>query len=321
MLGDASHHRRRRLRVPDPGRAAGGTALGGRSRRGIATGAALSRGVRDVSPHGSDVSERVSEHRRIAVLGGVYANAEALAAVLADAAARDAEAIFCLGDLGGFGPRPDRVFPLLHEHDVRVVRGNYDEAVATAAADCKCGYSDPRDNYFARISYAYTVANTAAANREWLAALPADRRVRLGAYRLLMCHGSPRRINEFLWESTTPDGLLRRLLTRHEADVLLCTHTGIKWRRVLDGGAGHAVNVGVVGRPENDGTPRVWYSMLTAEPDLDVQFVPVAYDHELTARAIEMEGLPPEFAETLRTGWWTTCLENLPSRERARGRF
>ena len=136
-----------------------------------------------------------------------------------------------------------------------------------------------------------------------------------------MCHGSPRRINEFLWESTTPDGFLRRLLAEHEADVLLCTHTGIKWRRVLDGGAGHAVNVGVVGRPENDGTPRVWYTMLTAEPELDVQFVPVAYDHEVTARAIEAEGLPSEFAETLRTGWWTTCLENLPSRERARGRF
>ena len=47
----------------------------------------------------------------------------------------------------------------------------------------------------------------------------------------------------------------------------------------------------------------------------------VAYDHESTARAIEAEGLPSEFAETLRTGWWTTCLENLPSRERARGRF
>jgi hypothetical protein len=27
-------------------------------------------------------------------------------------------------------------------------------------------------------------------------------------------------------------------------------------------------------------------------------------------------GLPPEFAETARTGWWTTCLGNLPSRER-----
>jgi diadenosine tetraphosphatase ApaH/serine/threonine PP2A family protein phosphatase len=267
------------------------------------------------------VPERVREHRRIAVPGGVYANAEALAAVLADAGCRDAEAVFCLGDLGGFGPHPDRVFPLLRDHDVGVVRGNYDEAVAATAADCNCGYTDPRDNHYARISYAYTVAHTSAGNRAWLATLPGHRRVRLGAHRVLMCHGSPRRINEFLWESTTPDGLLRRLPAEHEADVLLCTHTGLKWRRALDGGAGHAVNVGVAGRPENDGTPRVWYALLTAEPDLDVQFVPVAYDPEATARAIEAEGLPQEFAETLRTGWWTTCLENLPSRERARGRF
>ena len=52
-----------------------------------------------------------------------------------------------------------------------------------------------------------------------------------------------------------------------------------------------------------------------------VQFVPVTYDHESVARAIEAEGLPREFAETLRSGWWTTCLENLPAKERARGRF
>ena len=133
--------------------------------------------------------------------------------------------------------------------------------------------------------------------------------------------GSPRRINEFLWESTTPDGLLRRLLDDYAADVLLCTHTGLKWHRTLDGGIAHAVNVGVVGRPENDGTPRVWYALLGAGPDVSVQFVPVTYDHEAVARAIEAEGLPPEFAETLRTGWWTTCLENLPAKERARGRF
>src|SRR5207237_159053 len=219
------------------------------------SGGALSRGVRDLSPHGGDVPERVSEHLRIAVLGGVYANAEALAAVLADTRRRDAEAVFCLGDLGGFGAHPERVFPVLAPH------------------------------------------------------------------RVLMCHGSPRRINEFLWESTTPDGLLRRLLVAHAADVLLCTHTGLKWRRAVDGGAAHAVNVGAVGRPENDGMPDVWYALLTAKPELEVEFVSVAYDHEAAARAVEAEGLPPEFAETLRTGWWTTCLENLPARERGRGRF
>src|SRR5262249_58604456 len=121
--------------------------------------------MRDVAWHGGDVPQRVSERRRIAVLGGVYANAEALTAVLADARCRDAEAVFCLGDLGGFGPHPDRVFPLLRDHRVSVVRGNYDEAVAAAAADCNCGDTDPRDNHYARLSYAYTGPPTAPAHR------------------------------------------------------------------------------------------------------------------------------------------------------------
>ena len=273
-----------------------------------------------MSPDGGDVPERVSEHRRIAVFGGVYANAEALGAVLADARGRDAEAVFCLGDLGGFGPHPDRVFPLLREHGVRVVRGNYDEAVAAGAADCNCGYTDPRDNHYARISYAYTVAHTSAAHRAWLATLPGHRRVVLGPHRVLMCHGSPRRINEFLWESTTPDGLLRRWLVEHGADVLLCTHTGLKWRRALDKGQ-HAVNVGVIGRPENDGSTNVWYTILTAGDDLQVEFVPVHYDYERLALDMEQEGLPPEFIETIRTGWWTTCMEILPAKERGRGKY
>lgn len=264
--------------------------------------------------------DQAPEYRRIAVFGGVYNNALALEATLADARHRDAEAIFCLGDMGGFGPHPDRVFPLLRDHGVLALQGNYDEAVAAGKPDCGCGYTDPRDNHYARISYAYTLAGTAPANRAWLGALPRHRRLRLGERRVLMCHGSPRLINEFLWESTTPTGLLRRFLGEHEADVLLVTHTGIKWRRALPGG-GDAVNVGVIGRPENDGSTKVWYTLLTAGPSLEVEFVPVHYDHETLAREIEREGLPPEFAETIRTGFWTTCLENLPSRERARGKF
>jgi len=47
----------------------------------------------------------------------------------------------------------------------------------------------------------------------------------------------------------------------------------------------------------------------------------VAYDFEGLAREMEEEALPPEFVETIRTGWWTTCLEILPAKERARGKF
>jgi diadenosine tetraphosphatase ApaH/serine/threonine PP2A family protein phosphatase len=257
---------------------------------------------------------------RVALLGGVYGNDLALEAVLADAAARGAEMVYCLGDVGGFGPDPDGAIRRLRESDVRCVQGNYDVAVAQALADCGCGYSDPRDNAFARISYAFTLAHTDSAHRRWLGVLPPLRLVVLGRWRVLLAHGSPRQINEFLWETTTPNGLLDAFCRDWDADVLAVTHTGLKWHRALPSGR-HAINVGAVGRPENDGSPRVWYTLLTAAPDLEVQFVPVAYDHETVAREMEHAGLPAEFSETIRTGWWTCCLEAMPVKERARGRY
>jgi diadenosine tetraphosphatase ApaH/serine/threonine PP2A family protein phosphatase len=263
----------------------------------------------------------LAEHRRIALFGGVYSNVHALAATLDDARARGAEAVYCLGDVGGFGPHPDRAAALLRERGVITLQGNYDAAVACGAADCGCGYTDPRDNHFARLSYAYTLGRTSTEHRRWLGTLPPALRIRLGPLTARLCHGSPRAVSEFLWESTTPDGMLAAMLDEAGADVLLCTHSGIKWHRPLPGGR-HAVNVGVIGRPENDGNTHVWYTVLTAGADgLDVAFVPVVYDHEALAREMEAEGLPPEFVETVRTGWWTTCLEVLPARERARGRW
>src|SRR4029434_7642769 len=147
------------------------------------------------------------EYRRIAVFGGIYNNALALEATLEDMYEREVEAIFCLGDMGGFGPHPDRVFPLLKGSGVLAIQGNYDESLAHGKTDCGCGYTDPRENHFARISYEYTFANTSAENKQWLGALPAHRRIRLGAHRVLMCHGSPRVLKQILWEWGQPHSL------------------------------------------------------------------------------------------------------------------
>ena len=263
----------------------------------------------------------LTEHRRVAVFGGVYSNVHALAATLEDARRRGVEVMFCLGDVGGFGPHPDRAVALLRQSGALTIQGNYDAAVAGGAPDCGCGYTDPRDNHFAQLSYAYTLSHTSTEHRRWLGALPPSLRLRLGSLTAVLAHGSPRAVSEFLWESTTPEGMLATMLDEARADVLLCTHSGIKWHRALPDGR-HAVNVGVIGRPENDGRANVWYTVLTASGDrLDVEFVPVDYDHEALAREMEAEDLPPEFVETVRTGWWTTCLEVLPAKERARGRW
>ncbi|HET8654463.1 MAG TPA: metallophosphoesterase family protein [Longimicrobiaceae bacterium] len=259
--------------------------------------------------------------RRVAAFGGVYSNHLALAAAIADARERGAEQLLCLGDLGAFGPNPDRVFPLLRENGIPVVRGNYDDSIARGLDDCQCGYTDPRDNHYARLSYRYTFAKTSPANRAWMDGFPGEIRFRLGDLRVLACHGSPRQTNEFLWESATPTHFLAKLARDHDCDVILGTHTGIHWRRRL-GERSWYVNAGALGRPANDGRTEVWYALLEAEgPQLSVEFVPVAYDHEALADEMRDERLPEEFIETIRTGWWTTCLEVLPGRERARGRY
>ena len=264
----------------------------------------------------------MSSATRIACFGGVYSNYLALEAAIGQARSLGAEAMYCLGDLGAFGPHPDRVFTLLAEHGVICMQGNYDHSVGHALDDCRCGYTDPRDNHFAQISYDYTLAHTSEENRRWMRALPSELRLTLGPLRVLMCHGSPRKTNEFLWESTTPTHFLEKLCDDHAADVILATHTGIRWQRAL-GSSRRFVNVGVLGRPENDGRTNVWFALVDYSPrrGLQVEFTPVEYDHARLAREMHAEGLPREFQETILSGWWTTCLEILPSKERRRGRY
>jgi hypothetical protein len=261
--------------------------------------------------------------RRIAVFGGVYSNHLALAALLSDARRRGAEALYCLGDLGGFGPHPDRVRPLLDAGGVATIQGNYEESLAAGRDDCNCGYTDPRDNHFAALSYRYTARRTSPAFKAWMGTLPRRRRVRVGDAELLLVHGSPRRINEFLFASTTPAAFLEVLLDQERADGVLCTHTGLPWRRALPSGR-LAANVGVIGRPANDGRPEMWYALVDASPDGGaprVEHVALPYDHHALAAEMRAERLPEEFVETILSGWWTTCLEILPAKERAASRF
>lgn len=258
---------------------------------------------------------------RAVLFGGVYNNHLALSALLAEAPSR-ASAIFCLGDVGAFGPHPDRSVALLREAGVPIVQGNYDRSVGRRRGDCACGYTDPRDNRFAALSYAYTFRKTSERNKDFLAGLPEEiRRTGPRGERILLCHGSPRRQNEFLWESLSPDPFLLRLLDEAACDVLAVTHTGIPWKRSLPGGR-LVVNVGAIGRPANDGNTHVWYAVLDLSGDApDASFLPLRYDHERLAGEMRAERIVEPFVETVESGWWTTCLEVLPAKERAAGRF
>jgi pyruvate-formate lyase-activating enzyme/predicted phosphodiesterase len=256
---------------------------------------------------------------KIAVCGGPYANPYALAAMLEDARARGCERIFCLGDLGGFGADCDGVWPLLADHRVECIAGNYDIAIGRGDPDCGCGYVDARDNRFAQVMYDHTLARTSRRFAAWMRDLPGELRETIGGVDAHMVHGSPLAVNDFLWESL-PEDELRLRTEASGADVLLCTHTGIPWQRQV--GETLVVNVGAVGRPANDGRTETWYAVLElADGEARAELVPVAYDWRAQAESMRAAGLPEPFAETIETGWWTTCLEVVPAAERSRGRY
>lgn len=257
---------------------------------------------------------------RLALMGGIYNNYLAFEAAIKDAKKKGVDEIYCLGDLGAFGPYPDRVFPIIHENNIKVVQGNYDYSVGNGLNDCQCGYTDPRDNYFAKLSYDYTFKNTSDENKLFLKNLPKEIRLNIYDKEILLCHGSPRRTNEFLWESTTSSHFLAKLFKDFNADIILGTHTGIHWHRFIENKL--FANVGVIGRPENNGKIDVGYTIFEINNnDYLTQYVSIEYDYLRLALEMKEEKIPEPFIETILTGWWTTCLEILPAKERIRGKF
>ncbi|MGQ0846318.1 MAG: radical SAM protein [Sporichthyaceae bacterium] len=256
---------------------------------------------------------------RIAVCGGPYGNPYALAAFVADARARGSERLFCLGDLGGFGAEVDALWPILADAGIECIAGNYDVALARGDADCGCGYRDPTDNEFAQLIYDHTLATTSRTFAAWMGELPTERREEIGGCDVHLVHGSPLSLNDFWWESH-PLAEHRRRVAASGAQVVLCTHSGLPWQRRVDDTL--VVNVGVLGKPPNDGRTEVRYAVLDLHAgDARAEIVELAYDWAAQARSMRAAGLPEAFVETVETGWWTTCLEVLPPAERSTGRY
>ncbi|MBJ7597045.1 MAG: hypothetical protein DLM67_02210 [Candidatus Nephthysia bennettiae] len=256
---------------------------------------------------------------RIGVCGGPYGNPYALRAFVVDARKRGCERLFCLGDLGGFGAEVEALWPILDQAGIECIAGNYDVAIASGDPDCGCGYRDPRDNAYAQLIYDHTLAHTSRSFAAWMGRLPIERRLTVAGCRVHLVHGSPLALNDFWWESLEGDQHRRRAAASG-ADVILCTHTGLPWARHI--GATLAVNVGVLGKPANDGRREVWYAVVDlAAGQAEAVLVPLVYDWAAQARSMRQAGLPEQFVETIETGWWTTCLEVLPPPERAAGRY
>jgi putative phosphoesterase len=232
----------------------------------------------------------------VAVITDIHGNLPALQAALARIDELGIESVFCGGDLVGYGPHPSEVCALIAEREIPTIYGNYDFAIAREEADCGCAYITPHDRQLGQLSVQWTLAHTSRDAKDFMRGLPFDLHLPVGDVDVHLVHGSPRKVNEYLFEDK-PARLYERLATAESDGVLVFGHTHKPW--VHEYGGVLFVNCGSVGKPK-DGDPRGAFAVLrAARGGVEVTIERVHYDAEAVAAEVRAVGLPGEFADKL----------------------
>jgi putative phosphoesterase len=232
----------------------------------------------------------------VAVITDVHANGPALEAVLERIEDLGIERVYCGGDLVGYGPNPNEVCSLIDQRGIPTIYGNYDYAIARDEEDCGCAYVNQHDRDLGQLSVAWTLAHTDRPAKDFMRALPFDLRFDVDGVPVHLVHGSPRKVNEYLFEDK-PASLYERLAADESSRVLVFGHTHRPW--VREHGGVLFVNCGSVGKSK-DGDPRAAFAVLRAAVErVDVTIERVAYDVAPVAEEVRAVGLPGEYADKL----------------------
>jgi predicted phosphodiesterase len=250
------------------------------------------------------------------LFGGPYGNLQATQALLAEATRLEIppERLVCTGDLVAYCGNPVETIDLIRDSGMAVVKGNCDEQLGAGATDCGCGFEP--GSACARLStdwYAFADSVVRPDQRQWLASFPDRIDLRIGGMRLAVIHGSARAINQFIFAGS-PDGEKRDSLAALGSDGVIGGHCGLPFTQQIDGRLWH--NPGVIGMPANDGTPRIWFSlMVETAAGLRIEHRALGYDHGGAQAAMRKAGLPESYRKALASGLWPS-LDVLPARER-----
>ncbi len=256
---------------------------------------------------------------KIALFSDIHSNLPALEAFFKDLEKSKPDTIYCLGDLVGYNVWPNEVINEIRKRGIPTIAGNYDFGVGRTSDDCGCAYKTEEEKEMGFQSIALTNQLVNSEERHYLRSLPAHIQVEYqlnsDSFFLLMVHGSPRKINEYLFEDRDEKSMFRILETSN-ADILFFGHTHKPYHRIFeyekDGQKAyrHAINIGSIGKPK-DGDPRGCYALITIDENsskndrnsIKVEFIRFTYDLDKATKAIEESILPNTYAEMLRKAY------------------
>lgn len=239
------------------------------------------------------------------VFGGPYSNLQATEALLAEARCRGIppQRMLCTGDVVAYCGDPQATVDAIRAAGVAVVMGNCEESLGADGEDCGCGFEAGSSCDLLSAQW-FACARRAldAEAKAWMAGLPRRIDLTLGGRRLSAIHGGVSAINRFVFPAT-PAADKAAELAESGADGVIAGHSGLPFTEIVAGRLWH--NAGVIGLPANDGTPRVWYALLSpAEDGLLIEHQALDYDHAAAARAMRANSLPEPYAAALENGLW-----------------
>jgi predicted phosphodiesterase len=238
---------------------------------------------------------------RVAVVSDIHSNLHALEAVLAAIDAEAPDELWCLGDLVGYGPRPNECCAAIAERADVCLAGNHDLAVRGTIDLEEFGGE-------AAVAARWTRDVLAPGAQALLDRLEPEG----AAHGVALYHGSAR---DPIWEYVLSDEGALATLELADSPLVLVGHSHVALRAVESGdelavapagtelelgGVRALLNPGSVGQPR-DGDPRAAYLLL----DLDAQhasFRRIEYDVKRTQREMRDAGLPEMLAGRLELG-------------------
>ena len=240
---------------------------------------------------------------RIAVISDIHANLHALQAVLAAIARENVDEIWCLGDLVGYGPRPNECVARVREHATVCLVGNHDLAVVERV-DLAL-FMGP-----AGTAVRWTQTRLDEDAREFLLSLQPTAR----GEGVALAHGSPR---DPVWEYILSEPAAEAAFAATTEPLVLVGHSHVALAIALDdrgvhGGtaeaglevelrnARHLLNPGSVGQPR-DGDPRAAWLVIDTS-SARATFCRTGYPIELTQAEMRERGLPEVLATRLAYG-------------------
>ncbi len=250
------------------------------------------------------------------VFGGPYSNLRATQALMteADRLGIPPSRVICTGDVVAYCAEPEETAQAMAAWGCHVIQGNCEQQIAAGAADCACNFEEGSAcDLLAKGWYPFASARVSDEMRRWMGALPPTLSFQFGGLSFRVVHGGVQDLSRWVFASDRTT--LEEEVAQAGADVVLAGHCGLPF--VAEVGRQTWFNAGVVGMPANDGTPDVWYGLVSPSANgVALSTHRLGYDHAGAAAVMRRFGHANGYARTLLTGRWPS-LDILPAEERA----